>query len=137
MQTIGLGSKIQDPVLAGHFRAEVRVPLLGDFNLIPAPIDAHNPEGWWGDALFRPESLERFRTLMNLGLTDALRSTTAEPSYTFWDFQAGAWRRNHGIRIDHLLLSPQAQDRLKTASIRPDVRSSVTTWPWYGGWSPM
>jgi exodeoxyribonuclease III len=96
--------------------------LLGDFNIIPEPIDAHNPEGWWGDALFRPESQERWRALLNLGLTDALRAVTAEPSYTFWDFQAGAWRRNAGIRIDHLLLSPQAADRLETVFVHKDVR---------------
>jgi len=96
--------------------------ILGDYNLIPAPIDAHHPEGWWGDALYRPESLERFRTLVNLGFTDALRAITAEPSYTFWDFQAGAWRRNHGIRIDHLLLSPQAADRLDDVVVHKEVR---------------
>ncbi|WP_127752600.1 exodeoxyribonuclease III [Devosia sp. 1566] len=96
--------------------------ILGDYNLIPAPIDAHHPENWWGDALYRPESLERFRTLVNLGFTDALRAVTAEPSYTFWDFQAGAWRRNHGIRIDHLLLSPQAADRLDDVVVHKDVR---------------
>ncbi|GHA10936.1 exodeoxyribonuclease III [Devosia pacifica] len=96
--------------------------LLGDFNLIPAPVDVHDPEEWWGDALYRPESLERFRKLMNLGFTDAIRAVTDEPSYTFWDFQAGAWRRNNGIRIDHLLLSPQAADRLEAAAVHKDVR---------------
>ncbi|HEV7344232.1 MAG TPA: exodeoxyribonuclease III [Devosia sp.] len=96
--------------------------LLGDFNIIPAPIDAHNPEGWWGDALYRPESQERWRSLCNLGLTDALRTTTSEAAYTFWDFQAGAWRRNAGIRIDHLMLSPQAADRLENVVIHKDVR---------------
>jgi exodeoxyribonuclease-3 len=96
--------------------------LLGDFNLIPQPIDAHNPDGWWGDALFRPESLERWRSLCNLGLTDALRSVTDAPSYTFWDFQAGAWRRNAGIRIDHIMLSPQAADRLEDVIVHKDVR---------------
>lgn len=96
--------------------------LLGDFNIIPAPIDAHDPDAWWGDALYRPESQERWRTLVNLGLTDALRATTAEPAYTFWDFQAGAWRRNAGIRIDHLLLSPQAADRLEDVTVHKDVR---------------
>jgi len=96
--------------------------LLGDFNLIPAPIDAHDPDAWWGDALFRPESLEKFRALANLGLTDALRAVTDEPAYTFWDFQAGAWRRNAGIRIDHLMLSPQAADRLENVTVHKDVR---------------
>ena len=96
--------------------------LLGDFNIIPEPIDAHDPDAWWGDALFRPESLERWRTLTNLGLTDALRQVTPAPAYTFWDFQAGAWRRNAGIRIDHLLLSPQAADRLENVVVHKDVR---------------
>lgn len=106
----------------GRLALEEPFILLGDFNIIPAPIDAHNPEGWWGDALYRPESQERWRTLVNLGLTDALRSVTAEPSYTFWDFQAGAWRRNAGIRIDHLMLSPQAADRLENVVVHKDVR---------------
>jgi exodeoxyribonuclease-3 len=96
--------------------------LLGDFNLIPARIDAHNPDGWWGDALYRPESLSRYRTLTNLGLTDAVRAVSSGPDYTFWDFQAGAWRRDAGIRIDHLLLSPQAADRLEDAIVHRDVR---------------
>jgi exodeoxyribonuclease-3 len=96
--------------------------LMGDFNLIPSPIDVHDPAAWWGDALYRPESLARFRRLANLGFTDTIRAVTDEPSYTFWDFQAGAWRRNAGIRIDHLLLSPQAADRLDTALVHKDVR---------------
>ena len=106
----------------GRLALEEPFILLGDFNLIPEPIDAYKAENWWGDALFRPESLERWRTLCNLGLTDAVRATTAEPSYTFWDFQAGAWRRNAGIRIDHLLLSPQAADRLDGVTVHKDVR---------------
>lgn len=96
--------------------------LMGDFNLIPSPADVHDPAAWWGDALFRPESLERFRRLANLGLTDGVRAVTDDPSFTFWDFQAGAWRRNAGIRIDHLMLSPQAADRLDGAFVHRDVR---------------
>lgn len=96
--------------------------LMGDFNLIPAPIDAHDPAAWWGDALYRPESLERFRILGNMGMTDALRAVTSEQAFTFWDFQAGAWRRNAGIRIDHLMLSPQAADRLDDVVVHKDVR---------------
>ena len=105
-------------------RLELEEPfiLLGDFNIIPGPTDAKHAENWWGDALYRPESLARFRSLANLGLTDALRAVTDEPSYTFWDFQAGAWRRDNGIRIDHLLLSPQAADRLEDVTVHRDVR---------------
>ncbi|WP_029040151.1 exodeoxyribonuclease III [Cucumibacter marinus] len=96
--------------------------IMGDYNLIPQDIDTHDPKAWWGDALYHPESLSRFRTFEALGMTDAVRSTTAEPAYTFWDFQAGAWRKNNGIRIDHLMLSPQAADRLNGVNIHRDVR---------------
>lgn len=96
--------------------------LLGDFNLIPTGLDCHDPKAWWGDALYRPESLELFRRLANLGLTDAVRNVTDAPAYTFWDFQSGAWRRDNGIRIDHLMLSPQAADRLDGVTIHRDTR---------------
>jgi len=97
--------------------------LMGDFNIIPADIDCHNPKAWWGDALYRPESLEKFRTLKNLGMIDALRTTSDKPDYTFWDFQAGAWRKNNGIRIDHLMLSPQAADKLLSIKVHKDTRA--------------
>ena len=81
-------------------------------------------EALGGDALFLPETRARFRALTNLGLTDAIRATTdAGGLYTFWDYQAGAWQKNNGIRIDHLLLSPQAADRLVTAGIDKHVRA--------------
>jgi exodeoxyribonuclease-3 len=98
--------------------------LTGDFNVIPTPADVHNPAGWAGDALFLPQTRERYRALVNLGLTDALRAVSDEPGlYTFWDYQAGAWQKNQGIRIDHMLLSPQAADRLVTVGIDKHVRS--------------
>ncbi len=76
------------------------------------------------DALFLPQTRAKFRTLANLGLTDAIRAVSDDPGlYTFWDYQAGAWQKNWGIRIDHLLLSPQAADRLTTAGIDKHVRS--------------
>jgi exodeoxyribonuclease III len=92
--------------------------LLGDYNVIPEPADARNPDAWTNDALFQPETRSAFRALMNLGLTDALRACRPEPRiYTFWDYQAGAWQKDHGIRIDHVLASPQAADRLQTADV--------------------
>ncbi|WP_117396790.1 exodeoxyribonuclease III [Maritalea myrionectae] len=97
--------------------------ILGDYNIIPTGADTHSAEAWWGDALFRPESLERFRSLSNLGFTDGLRAVNGDEAYTFWDFQAGAWRRNNGIRIDHLMLSPQAADILETVEIHKDMRA--------------
>ena len=97
--------------------------LMGDYNVIPEPEDADKPEAWLGDALFQPQSRAAFRALENLGLTDAYMAMDGRPGgYTFWDYQAGAWQRNHGIRIDHALLSPQAADHLKGVEIHRDVR---------------
>lgn len=103
---------------------EERLVLTGDFNVIPEPRDAEYPQNWTTDALFQPESREAFRALKWLGLTDAyLQADGAPGAYTFWDYQAGAWQRNNGIRIDHALLSPQAADRLRGVSIHRDVRT--------------
>jgi len=96
--------------------------LAGDYNVIPAPLDAKRPEAWVNDALFLLPTRERFRALVNLGLTDAVRAVTDEPVYSFWDYQAGAFQKNEGIRIDHVLMSPQAADRLVDAGIDRHVR---------------
>jgi exodeoxyribonuclease III len=102
---------------------EEPLALMGDYNVIPEPRDAESPKAWEGDALFQPESRAAFRALKWLGLTEAyLEADGAAGAYTFWDYQAGAWPRNHGIRIDHALLSPQAADRLKGVAIHRDVR---------------
>lgn len=102
---------------------EEPLALMGDYNVIPEPRDAENPEKWADDALFQPRSREAFRALKWLGLSDAyLQADGAAGAYTFWDYQAGAWPRNHGIRIDHALLSPQAADRLRGCEIHRDVR---------------
>lgn len=106
----------------GRLALEEPFILLGDYNIIPADVDAKNPKQWVGDALFRPESAERWRALVNLGLTDAVRAITDEPSYTFWDFKTFGWDRDDGIRIDHLLLSPQAADRLNDVIVHREVR---------------
>jgi exodeoxyribonuclease-3 len=107
-------------------RIQLEEPLIlaGDFNVIPTERDARNPDRWVGDALFLPRTRERFRALCNLGLTDALRAASDGPGpYTFWDYQAGAWQKNDGIRIDHLLLSPQAADRLVAVGVDKHVRA--------------
>ncbi len=102
---------------------EEPLALLGDYNVIPEPTDCDDPASWMGDALFQPESRAAFRTLKWMGLTDAYLQSDGRPNvYTFWDYQAGAWRRDHGIRIDHALLSPQAADRLRGFEIHKDVR---------------
>ncbi|MDE3122189.1 MAG: exodeoxyribonuclease III [Paracoccaceae bacterium] len=96
----------------------------GDYNVIPQAEDAAHPEQWVEDALYRPESRAAFRRLLNLGLTEAIRTRFPQPGiYTFWDYQAGAWQRNNGIRIDHMLLSPQAADLLRDAGIDKDIRA--------------
>ncbi|MDP3489154.1 MAG: exodeoxyribonuclease III [Phenylobacterium sp.] len=102
---------------------EEPLALMGDYNVIPEHRDAENPERWLDDALFQPRSREAFRALKWLGLSDAyLQADGAPGAYTFWDYQAGAWQRNHGIRIDHALLSPQAADLLRGCEIHRDVR---------------
>jgi exodeoxyribonuclease-3 len=96
----------------------------GDYNVIPTPLDVHDPSAWLGDALFLPQTRARFRALINLGLIDAIRAASDDAGlYTFWDYQAGAWQKNHGIRIDHLLMSPQAADRLVATGIDRHVRA--------------
>jgi len=114
--------------LNAHARAllayEEPLALVGDYNVIPEPRDAAHPENWTGDALFQPESREAFRALKWLGLTEAyLEADGAPGAYTFWDYQAGAWQRNNGIRIDHALLSPQAADLLRGCEIHKHVRA--------------
>ena len=102
---------------------EESLVVTGDFNVIPEAIDCYDPAAWAGDALFQPESRARLRALKWLGLTDALEAVGAEPhAYTFWDYQAGAWPKDHGIRIDHALLSSQAADRLVSAEVHRRVR---------------
>ncbi|ACI93389.1 exodeoxyribonuclease III [Afipia carboxidovorans OM5] len=106
-----------------RIKSEEPFVLAGDFNVIPTPADVYNPQAWLGDALFLPQTRDKFQTLLNLGLTDALRATTDAPQqYTFWDYQAGAWQKNNGIRIDHLLMSPPAADRLQAVGIDKHVR---------------
>lgn len=114
--------------LGAHARtllaSEMPVVLAGDFNIIPEPADAKRPDAWTRDALFQPESRAAWRTITHLGFVDAVRACHPEPDqYTFWDYQAGAWQKDDGIRIDHQLLSPQAADRLAAAGIDRFTRS--------------
>ena len=104
---------------------EYEEPLVlgGDYNVAPTDDDVYDPVSWKDDALCRPETRAKFRRLLNLGLVDAYRALHAEPNrYTFWDYQSGRWQKDEGLRIDHLLLSPQAADRLSDADIDRDPR---------------
>jgi exodeoxyribonuclease-3 len=108
---------------AERLALEEPLVLAGDYNVIPQPIDARNPAAWVDDALFQPQSRYALRRLEWLGLTDAIRAVTDEQVFTFWDYQAGAWQKNNGIRIDHLLLSPEAARHLASASVEKHVRA--------------
>ena len=102
---------------------EERLALMGDYNVIPEPIDADKPESWVADALFQPESRAAWRALKFLGFTDAQAEVGAEPhGYTFWDYFRNAYERDHGIRIDHIMLSPQAADALRACEVHRHVR---------------
>jgi exodeoxyribonuclease-3 len=104
-------------------RADRPVILAGDFNVIPTEKDVYKPERWVEDALFRVETREAFGRLMSQGWTDAIRARHPDETiYTFWDFFRDAYKRNAGIRIDHLLLNPAAAARLKNAGVDRDVR---------------
>jgi len=98
--------------------AEETFVFAGDFNVIPTDLDARFPKHWVGDALFTPQAKAAFRRLQYLGLTDAFRACHGEGGhFTYWDYQAGSWQKDDGIRIDFALLSPQAADLLLNAEI--------------------
>lgn len=103
--------------------AQVSFLIGGDFNVIPEPRDCYDPAAWEEDALFKIETRQAFRALLNLGLSDAFRVFNQEAGqYTFWDYQRGCWPANKGIRIDHFLLSPPLADRLVRCTIDTDPR---------------
>ncbi|MDP6786293.1 MAG: exodeoxyribonuclease III [Rhodospirillales bacterium] len=100
----------------------------GDYNVCPDDGDVYDPEGWRDDALCRPETRAAWRKIVYLGLTDALRATSSEVGrYTYWDYRGGAWSKDHGLRIDHFLLSPQAADRLVDTGIDRGPRGQEKT----------
>ncbi|RME68893.1 MAG: exodeoxyribonuclease III [Alphaproteobacteria bacterium] len=104
-------------------RLEENLVLAGDYNICPRDIDVYDPAGWAEDALVRDEGRDKFFALCWLGLTDAVRIFQPDgPAYSFWDYKGGAWAKDHGLRIDHLLLSPQAADTLADAGIDRVVR---------------
>ena len=103
--------------------AEEPALMAGDYNIIPQAEDAAHPDKWREDALFRLESRTAWRRVVNLGLTDAFRAIHQGPDhYSFWDYQAGAWNKNDGIRIDHFLMTPQCADLLLDCQIDAEIR---------------
>ena len=104
--------------------SEIPAFMAGDYNIIPQAEDAANIGAWEQDALFLPDSRTEFRRILNLGFTDAFRAKhNGSGHYSFWDYQAGAWDRDDGIRIDHFLLTPQCADLLKNCQIDKHIRS--------------
>ncbi|MDA8637605.1 exodeoxyribonuclease III [Rhodospirillales bacterium] len=102
---------------------DIPLVLAGDYNVCPTDDDVYDVEAFANDALCQPESRERFFTLLNLGLTEAFRSLNPAPHlYSYWDYQRGAWQKDNGVRIDHLLLSPEAADRLDDVGINKTPR---------------
>ncbi|HEY5048662.1 MAG TPA: exodeoxyribonuclease III [Rhizomicrobium sp.] len=113
--------------LAQHAREllllEEAVVLMGDINVIPAPDDCYDSKAWEADALFQPEARAALRRIECLGYTEAWRACHSEThQYSFWDYQAGCWNKDRGIRIDHIMLSPQAVDSLRGCGIDKYVR---------------
>ncbi|WP_417603334.1 exodeoxyribonuclease III [Primorskyibacter flagellatus] len=103
--------------------AEMPALMAGDYNVIPQAEDAARPAAWEEDALFLPQTQDAFRRILNLGFTEAFRATTQGPGhYSFWDYQAGAWNKNNGIRIDHFLLTPGCADLMTGCWIEKDLR---------------
>ena len=108
-----------------HGQIETKQPVVfaGDYNVIPQPIDAKRPEAWKNDALFSPEARREFQRMLNMGYTDAFRALYPDvQAFTFWDYFAGSFQRNDGIRIDHFLLSPEATDMLQAVEIDRNPR---------------
>ena len=99
-------------------RTEDTIILGGDYNVAPSDRDVFDPTAFLNDAISRHESRNKFRKIMHLGLTDSYRAFNTEPNrYSYWDYKAGAWQKDNGVLIDHLLLSPQAADRLSSSGI--------------------
>lgn len=99
------------------------VVLAGDYNVMPTDLDVYKPERWLDDALFRPEVRKAYAAIVKQGWTDALRALHPdERIYTFWDYFRNAYARNAGLRIDHLLLTPDLANRLKRAEVDTEVR---------------
>ncbi len=108
---------------AGLFASGTPVVLTGDYNVMPTELDVYKPERWVDDALFRPETRAAFKTLVEQGWTDAIRKLYPDQKiYTFWDYFRNAYGRDAGLRIDHFLLSPQLDKRLRAAGVDRHVR---------------
>jgi len=112
--------------VAGLMKEHAEVAVLGDFNIAPEDRDVHDPAAWEGSVLVSPPEREAFRTLVDLGLADGFRLfEQPEQSFSWWDYRQGAFRRNRGLRIDHILLSAASARRCRSVRIDREPRG----WP--------
>ena len=110
--------------LEKKLKKNLHLIIAGDFNIIPEEKDCHAPERYLNDALFSLEVRKRFRKIINLGFDDAFRKFNKnEGNYTFWDYQKGSWKRNYGLRIDHILISNSIIDLVKKIEIKKNIRN--------------
>jgi exodeoxyribonuclease-3 len=114
---------------------DIPVILAGDFNIIPTERDVYNPDRWRDDALFLPQVRKAYANLLKQGWLDAIAALHPDQSvYTFWDYLRHAWERNAGLRLDHLLLSPNLAPKLKDTGVdremrgRPKASDHAPTW---------
>jgi exodeoxyribonuclease-3 len=108
---------------AEFLRQDLPVVLAGDYNVVPTPSDIYPTRSWDNDALIQPKSRAAFAALVAQGWTDAIRALHPDkPMYTFWDYKRNRWERDAGLRLDHLLLSPQLAPRLLKAGVDKKVR---------------
>jgi len=119
----------------GLYDSGAPIALVGDFNVVPTDEDIYNPKSWLRDALLQPESRECYRRLLAQGWVDSLRATFPKQRvYTFWDYYRDHWKRNAGLRIDHLLLNAELAPRLKNAGVdlwvrgRPHASDHAPAW---------
>jgi exodeoxyribonuclease-3 len=108
---------------AKFIRQDIPVVLAGDYNVAPTELDIYPTKSWDKDALIQPKSRAAFKSLMTQGWTDAIRELHPEkPMFTFWDYKRNRWRRDAGLRLDHLLVSPVLAPRLRKAGVDRLVR---------------
>lgn len=119
----------------GLYESGAPVVLAGDFNVVPTDLDIYNPKSWVRDALLQPQSRECYRRLLEQGWVDSLRKKFPdERVYTFWDYYREHWKRDAGLRIDHLLLNAELAPRLMEAGVdrwardRPRASDHAPTW---------
>ena len=111
--------------ISKELKKNLNIIISGDFNIIPENLDVYNPRRYENDALFKLEIRKKYRTLINLGFNDVYRHyNKTKQEYTFWDYFAGSWQKNYGMRIDHFLVSNSLLKSIKSININRKPRST-------------